>query len=182
MPTPYAGANSFPADITIPSDGDAKPAASVNAAIEGLADRTAYLKVHGLINTAYSVDSGSLAFTSTSGTFVDVDASFTTAVTCQVGDVLMITMMATLAIVTATFAGTFAIVVTDGGVDHVLNPQIIFGNVFSASAPATPTVLTVKYTVAVAGVVSVRPQVKNDGTHGSNVGAPASIVVLQVRP
>ena len=44
MSTTYAGNNaSFPTDITLPSDGDAKPVSSVNAALEGLADRTAYL-------------------------------------------------------------------------------------------------------------------------------------------
>jgi len=182
MPTPYAGANSFPADITIPSDGDAKPAASVNAAVEGLADRTQYLKAHGLIATAHYADNA-LAFTTASATYVDFDASFFTSIgSCQVGDVLLITLTAALSIVTATFTGTAALVVTDGGVDHVLPPQVIFGNVFSVSAPATPTTFTVKYVVTAAGTVSVRAQVKNDGTHGSNATAPASITVLQVRP
>lgn len=44
MSSTYAGnAASYPANITIPSDGDARDAASVNVALEGLADRTAHL-------------------------------------------------------------------------------------------------------------------------------------------
>jgi hypothetical protein len=40
--TDYSGR--FPTAITIPSPGDARGASSVNVALEGLADRTAYLK------------------------------------------------------------------------------------------------------------------------------------------
>lgn len=40
----YAGDDTnFPDEIVIPEDGDLKPAASINPAVEGLADRTAYL-------------------------------------------------------------------------------------------------------------------------------------------
>jgi hypothetical protein len=53
MPSNYAGNNAaFVANIQIPSDGDDKPAASVNAALEGLADRSAYLKA--LLNGIHS--------------------------------------------------------------------------------------------------------------------------------
>jgi hypothetical protein len=45
MPTTYSGADSFPASVTIPSDGDLRNASSVNPAFEGLADRTHFLKV-----------------------------------------------------------------------------------------------------------------------------------------
>ncbi len=44
MSTTYAGTATFPASITIPSDGDTRDAASVNVGAEGLADRTVYLK------------------------------------------------------------------------------------------------------------------------------------------
>ena len=40
----YAGSDSFPSSVTIPSDGDAKGAASVNPGFEGLADRAVWLK------------------------------------------------------------------------------------------------------------------------------------------
>ena len=44
MSTAYAGNDTnFPTSVTIPSDGDDKAATSVNAALEGLADRTAFL-------------------------------------------------------------------------------------------------------------------------------------------
>lgn len=48
MSSPYSGANTFPASITIPSDGDLASAASVNVALESLADRTVNLQ--GFIN------------------------------------------------------------------------------------------------------------------------------------
>ncbi len=44
MSTTYNGADTYPTSLTIPADGDPKPAASVNVAIEGLADRTTNLK------------------------------------------------------------------------------------------------------------------------------------------
>jgi hypothetical protein len=45
MSTTYSGDSSnFPTDITIPSDGDPLNAASVNAALEGLADRTKWVR------------------------------------------------------------------------------------------------------------------------------------------
>lgn len=45
MSSTYGGNSSnYPTLITIPSDGDAFTAASVNVPLEGLADRTAYLK------------------------------------------------------------------------------------------------------------------------------------------
>lgn len=40
----YAGNDFFPDEITEPSDGNTKPAASVDVAIEGLADRTMWLR------------------------------------------------------------------------------------------------------------------------------------------
>lgn len=44
MPTTYSGdPTSYPTAITIPSDGDPKPAASILVAVEGIADRTANL-------------------------------------------------------------------------------------------------------------------------------------------
>jgi len=44
MSTQYAGNDSFPSDYTIPDDGDARAAVSVNVALEALGDRTAWLK------------------------------------------------------------------------------------------------------------------------------------------
>ncbi len=51
MSTTYAGdPTNYPAEITIPSDGDVPDAASVNAALEGLADRTARLGQLSVLN------------------------------------------------------------------------------------------------------------------------------------
>ncbi len=44
MGSQYAGTAVFPTDFTIPDDGDAYDAASVNVAFEALGDRTAYLR------------------------------------------------------------------------------------------------------------------------------------------
>jgi len=47
MATTYAGdPDNFPDEVQLPSDGDDLDAASVNAALEGLADRTASLAMH----------------------------------------------------------------------------------------------------------------------------------------
>lgn len=43
MTTTYAGADSFPANITEPTDGDVRNAASVKTPLDGLADRTKWL-------------------------------------------------------------------------------------------------------------------------------------------
>jgi hypothetical protein len=43
MSTPYAGVNVYPASFTIPDDGDAENAASINVALQALGDRTASL-------------------------------------------------------------------------------------------------------------------------------------------
>jgi hypothetical protein len=44
MSVTYAGSDAFPPNITIPSDGDDDTAAAVDVALEGLADRTAWIK------------------------------------------------------------------------------------------------------------------------------------------
>jgi hypothetical protein len=49
MSSQYAGdPDAFPSDFTIPDDGDAQDASSVNVAFEALGDRTAYLATKGL--------------------------------------------------------------------------------------------------------------------------------------
>lgn len=80
MSTTYAGdPDNFPSSITIPSDGDTKPAASVNAAFEGLADRTAWLSDNlSVIRTylsSYDVDGGTLG-TVASTLYDTVSSSF----------------------------------------------------------------------------------------------------------
>jgi hypothetical protein len=53
MPSPYFGANVFPASYNIPSDGDDRDAASVNVGLEALGDRTQWLLQHALQSGAY---------------------------------------------------------------------------------------------------------------------------------
>lgn len=43
MSSTYSGVDTFPATVTLPDDGDAADAASVDAPMEGLADRTIFL-------------------------------------------------------------------------------------------------------------------------------------------
>lgn len=52
MSSTYAGASSFPTNITIPDDGDPRTAASVNVAFEGLADRTVWAKRQSVTRVA----------------------------------------------------------------------------------------------------------------------------------
>lgn len=47
MSTTYAGTPTYPTEVTVPQDGDNKPAASVGVGLEGLADRTAYSHLRG---------------------------------------------------------------------------------------------------------------------------------------
>jgi hypothetical protein len=70
MSTTYDGNDAnYPASLTIPSDGDAKPVASVNAALEGLADRTAVqangyrlFTVHTLTDAAFAASTSSTSY------------------------------------------------------------------------------------------------------------------------
>lgn len=54
----YGGNNAFPALVTIPSDADPRNAASVNVALEGLADRTMFLKSNGMLDMWHVADNG----------------------------------------------------------------------------------------------------------------------------
>lgn len=58
MSSQYAGANVFPSDFTIPDDGEAENAASVNVALEALGDRTKFLKSNRVKKTVavYTAD------------------------------------------------------------------------------------------------------------------------------
>lgn len=44
MSTTYAGTDTFPTNVTLPADGDPRTASSVNTPMQGLADRTTWLK------------------------------------------------------------------------------------------------------------------------------------------
>src|SRR5262245_33734644 len=95
MSTTYAGdPTNYPTSITVPSDGDDPDAASVNAALEGLADRTAALNAkvsaysHNFDNdvgTIFSTSSVSPTWESaeSSGVYVDIPD-------CKIGDVLFV--------------------------------------------------------------------------------------------
>lgn len=51
MPSNYAGSSAvYHSNITLPNDGDARSAASVNVGLQGLADRAAWLKANGGAN------------------------------------------------------------------------------------------------------------------------------------
>ncbi len=57
MSTTYGGTNTYPALITLPSDGDTRDAASVNTGLEALADRTEYLRAQfpGLADSMFQI-------------------------------------------------------------------------------------------------------------------------------
>jgi hypothetical protein len=183
VPTPYTPTANWTATVDLPDDGDdARDISTVDVPLEAALDRTEYLKEHGLVNTIFHNETSlSTPFSTTSATFVDVTAFFASVPNCRVGDVLMVTMTAQLTVGTAGANGTFEPVVTDGGVDHA-QLQIIFGQDVASFAFGPPYTMHFKYIVLVAGTVDVKAMVKNDGTHISNVAAPALISILHVRP
>jgi hypothetical protein len=61
----YAGTATYPATITMPDDGDPANAASVSAPMEGLADRTAYLKPYSSRVVGFKHLATGLLFTGT---------------------------------------------------------------------------------------------------------------------
>lgn len=85
MSSTYAGNSaSYPTNITIPSDGDDMDAASVNAAFEGLADRTARLKESSLRGVDFTG-----AATAAVGALTTVANA---ALNVAIGDVVMVWM------------------------------------------------------------------------------------------
>lgn len=100
MPSTYAGNNTFPTSVTIPSDGDDKPAVSVNVALEGALDRTQWLYQHSAANTKFLMtknnnssgdpvqlelfeyDTIGTTFTKSTQVVLDIPA-------CEVGDILL---------------------------------------------------------------------------------------------
>jgi len=64
MPTTISGADTWRATFDVPADGDARNAASVNTALEALADRTRHLYLHharGTHDKSYVDDLGAIA-------------------------------------------------------------------------------------------------------------------------
>lgn len=179
MSTTYAGdETNFPTDVTLPSDGDPKDASSINVPLEGLADRTAWLKDH-IPQVGFHSETG-LAFLTTSATYVDVTGLFVTLSDCKIGDKLVMSLEAQVAIGTAGFEGSMALVVNDGS-DHVLieapSSQLV------ASGSACPTVIQYVFTVSIAVNHTVKAQAKCDGTHAVTVSSPpATVTVIKVRP
>jgi hypothetical protein len=59
MSSDYAGAETFPASIPIPDDGDPRDASSMGVPLEGVMDAARYLKNRGIIAVAsFSYDNG----------------------------------------------------------------------------------------------------------------------------
>ena len=57
MSSTYAGNLAWPNEVTLPSDGETIDVADVNVPIEGLMDRTSYLKNFALAEISTSTDS-----------------------------------------------------------------------------------------------------------------------------
>src|SRR6185295_11619867 len=94
MSTTYAGdPTNWPDDLTIPSDGDDKPVASILAAVEGTIDRTAWLEARQAV---FEYHDGSLLFTTTSVSAVLITGYTLDVPNCLVGDKLIITWNATV--------------------------------------------------------------------------------------
>lgn len=99
MSTTYAGNRlNYPTSLTLPSGGDARNVSSVNAPLEGLADRTAWLAARAIRNvqrTAYeTVDGTWNRFTS--GTYTSFAGSAVTLTNVAEGDILLLDFHATV--------------------------------------------------------------------------------------
>jgi hypothetical protein len=191
MSSTYAGdPTNYPTSITIPDDGDARTAASVNAAFEGLADRTAWLAdaAGGVFYKCSPDGSGTplatysdthetweAATVSTTPQFA-TDAALILAVTdCEVGDVLLID--ATVAAMIDWPAGdpsrqVFVFLgVTDtggnkyvpGGVAHIMRD----GDDYTTVAVTYPVALSGRFVVTVAGTNTVKLGVQFDANTAS---------------
>ncbi len=67
MSSTYAGSDTFPTPITIPDDGDAAAMTVLGAAVEGLADRTVFLRSQ--MKRPVLIQCGSIPFVTFTGTF-----------------------------------------------------------------------------------------------------------------
>jgi hypothetical protein len=113
MSTLYGGANSFPVNITIPSDGDTKDAASVNVSLEGLADRTKYLK--GFIDGTSSggtLDGVTLTGTTTVSGPINIGALLTATAGADITGGLTADTLHVTGVATFDSSGTFTGIVT----------------------------------------------------------------------
>jgi hypothetical protein len=207
MSSTYAGdPTNYPTDITIPDDGDARDAASVNAAFEGLADRTAWLEVQA---------SGALDFYATSCTStaprleyqnnieqftasvigttatLSTQADHALAVTlCEVGDVLEITAQVVLNTDFWPAAGgdevfVYLAVVDSGGANYVPGGFVSRREDGDVIGFGVETVtVSGRYTVDTAGTNTVKLGVQFDSNAANWVARLGScnITVRRHRP
>lgn len=193
MSTTYGGANTYPANITLPSDGDVKNAASVNVPLEGLADRTAYLYAR---SGAYRVVSVSeYAHTSlndvpalsdtiesfTTGSYVAASNALVSIAGALVYDVLLVDVALT-ALVTDAALGAVRAEISENGGSFVAMPgmrKYIQGPPIGSSvgvAWVSPVQLSGKIVIGVAGTSIVKLYGRYDTPTGG--GTPTLKLIL----
>lgn len=129
MSSTYAGSNIYPTSITEPSDGDAVTAASVNAAIEGLADRSTYLKNRVALYTFATGPLAKVAGSRTWPTTTSFDQSLASGIRGSgsdtpftgllAGDVLLCTYVLGVSISSGTNAFEIKLVSSESATDYV---------------------------------------------------------------
>lgn len=97
MSTEFAGSNTFPATVTLPSDSDDRSAASVNNGLQDLSDRTIFLRsrqpdqIESFIVANTSDTTIEAHDTVTTGALAALSGANLTFDDCEVGDLLEIT-------------------------------------------------------------------------------------------
>lgn len=119
MSSNIAGTDTFPATFAIPSGGDARNAASVNAALEALANRTTYLKSR--VGAQRVVDSDYEE--RTTAAFI-LDSNLTTYGVIGDGTVDGIATLSVAAGDIVEYSGFVHVVADVGPTDIYLQPQI----------------------------------------------------------
>jgi hypothetical protein len=174
MSSTYDGdETNYPTSITVPSDGDGPgiKAADVNAAIEGLADRTAYLSRH-TSGVSYTFDNNVGTLFSTSDTAWDdavSDGVYVDVENCEVGDKIFATMTGIYRC-TGTAGHTFEarlLAIDDQGTTNAEVPIVGARASLLDGVPATgmrfPMAMSGVHTVTVAGTtrITLQGQVQN---------------------
>jgi hypothetical protein len=178
MSSTYAGANTFPATITVLDDGDAANAASVAPALEGLADRTAYLQTRTgsrrvVAAGGVSGQAADTGYTGTSYTFVS--NSSVNLGTLAAGDIVIGTF-------TAEVSGNGDVVamraaVFDGASYQRASREFVVNN-----GDSDTSTFSIYYAVVTGGTGSIRLEVKTDAGLGSvDVSSDFTVQVMVLR-
>lgn len=195
MSTLYGGANAFPGLLVIPADGDPRDALSVNAAFEGLADRTTYL--HKLALREASV--ARVSHTQSSDTVPDLVEQFTTASYVNgsslfvdvagglVNDRLVITLWGSFGTSDGATSGAFRIYVIENSTGTPVTQTLDYSKYIvqlgsTAAGVALPYCIAVNWQLTAAGTTRVGVQgIRTAGAGSVKLFGAHQLQVLTLR-